>query len=146
MYDKILIPVDGSEVSNHAVEEGLRLGKELHSKVILLHIVDVSLLSMPEAETGVANFGPIRQSFMDIGKKLLAGFVTKAQEAGVAVETVLAEGDVHDEIIGRAKEKNADLIIMGTHGRRGLNRLILGSVAESVARMAHCAVLLIRPQ
>ena len=58
----------------------------------------------------------------------------------------MTEGDVHEEIVRSAAEGGAGLIVMGTHGRRGLNRLLLGSVAESVSRRAHCAVLLIRPE
>lgn len=146
MYDRILIPVDGSDVSNHAAEEGFGLAKELGSKVTLLYVVDIAIASIPEAETGLTNYEVINQTFREQGGKVLKRLSEAAAKAGVAFDSELAEGDVHDEIVRKAEEIKAGLIVMGTHGRRGLNRLLLGSVAESVARRAHCAVLLIRPE
>ncbi|MGA2191888.1 MAG: universal stress protein [Nitrospirota bacterium] len=146
MYNIILLPVDGSEISNHAAEDCLRLASRLGAKVILLYVVDIALVCLPEAESGMTNVEIIRESFKEQGDKLLRRLSELASGSGVSTESIIAEGDVHDEIIRVAKERNAELIVMGTHGRRGLNRLLLGSVAESVARRAHCAVLLIRPE
>jgi len=146
MYKSVLIPVDGSDVSNHAVDEGLKLASQLGSRVTVLHVIDIALFTIPDAESGVTNFEVIQQGLTNQGKRLLEEIGARAKAAGVEAETVMAEGDVHDEITKAAVDKKADLIIMGTHGRRGINRLILGSVAESVARRAHCAVLLIRPE
>jgi nucleotide-binding universal stress UspA family protein len=145
MYDNILIPVDGSEVSNHAAEQGFLLASKLGSKVTLLYALDIAVLAIPDPEAAMANVEVMREAFREHADKLMAALKRKASMHGVQPETMVKEGDVHDEIISVAKEKGMDLIIMGTHGRRGLNRLLLGSVAESVARRAHCAVLLIRP-
>lgn len=145
MYKQILIPVDGSEVSNHAADEGFKLASVLGSGITLLYVVDTTIASIPEAESGISNIELIRQSFKEQGEKLLGTLKAGAREKGLEAEGLIAEGDVHDEIIRVADEKKADLIIMGTHGRRGFNRLLLGSVAESVARRARSAVLLIRP-
>jgi len=146
MYDKILIPIDGSEVSAHAALEGFALAKMLGAEVNLLYVVDYAVLTMPDAETTLSNMEVIRKSFTTLGEKAIGELSATAKEKGVKVKAVISEGDVHDEIIKAAEDLKASLVIMGTHGRRGLNRLLLGSVAESVARRAHCAVLLIRPE
>lgn len=140
-----MIPVDGSEVSNFAAGEGFKLASALGSDVILLYVVDTAVASIPEAESGLSNIELIRRAFQEQGEKLLEGMKVDAREKGLAADILIADGDVHDEIIRVAGEKKADLIVMGTHGRRGVGRLLLGSVAESVARRANCAVLLIRP-
>ena len=146
MYGTMLLPVDGSEVSNHAAKQGLMLAKALGSKVIFHYVIDISIVTLPDAEMGISNIEAIRKSFTEQGDKVIAAFSSSAKEAGVGFEAVITEGDVHDEIIKMAEEKGAELIVMGTHGRRGLNRLLLGSVAESVTKRAHCPVLLIRPE
>jgi len=146
MYEKVLLPVDGSEVSNHAAEEGFKLARILGSEITLLYVIDMAITTMPEAELGLANYEVLRNSFKEQGDKVLGTLAASGKAKGVKVVTVIAEGDVHDEIIKHAEQRKSDLIIMGTHGRRGLNRLLLGSVAESVARRAHCPVLLIRPE
>lgn len=146
MYGKMLLPVDGSEVSNHAAKQGLMLAKALGSKVIFHFVIDISIVTLPDAEMGISNIEAIRKSFTEQGNKVIADFSTSAKEMDVLFETVITEGDVHDEIINMAEDKGAELIVMGTHGRRGLNRLLLGSVAESVTKRAHCPVLLIRPE
>ena len=145
MYKNILLPVDGSDASTHAAEEGFKLASALGSSVTILFVVDISVITIPDAESGIANVEMIRKSFREQGDKLLAALSASARDMGVKTEAIMAEGDVHEEITRAAEERKADLIVMGTHGRRGLNRLLLGSVAESVARRAHCPVLLIRP-
>lgn len=145
MYVTMLMPVDGSEVSNHAANQGLMLAKALGSRVIFQYVIDISIVTLPDAEMGISNIDAIRKSFTEQGNKVIAAFSASAKEMGVNFETFITEGDVHDEIINLAEEKGAELIVMGTHGRRGLNRLLLGSVAESVTKRARCPVLLIRP-
>jgi nucleotide-binding universal stress UspA family protein len=145
MYKRILIPVDGSEVSNHALAEGLDLAKALGSDVTVLYVVDTAVASIPDAESGISNIELIIQTFREQGEKLLETLKAGAREKGLNVDAIMVEGDVHDEIISTAAEKKTELIVMGTHGRRGVGRLLLGSVAESVTRRARCAVLLIPP-
>jgi nucleotide-binding universal stress UspA family protein len=146
MYDRILIPVDGSSISINAAEEGMKLAGILGSSVSFLYVIDLSILSIPDAETGIANAEVIRKGFRDQGDTIMDRLKAGAGDKGVSADTMIREGDVHETILLAANTIKADLIIMGTHGRSGLNRLILGSVAESVARRAGCAVLLIRPE
>ena len=145
MYSTILMPVDGSDVSNHALEEGLSLAKALGSRVILVYIVDMTIAAMPEAELGVANAEIMRRSFIEQGNNVIRAAEAAARAKGVPYESVIEEGDVHDGIVETADKRGVELVVMGTHGRRGLNRLLLGSVAQSVTKRAHCPVLLIRP-
>lgn len=144
MYQNILIPVDGSEVAANAAQEGMALAGQLGSAVTFLYVIDISILSLPDAEIGLSNVDIMRESFTKQGNAVLDGLVAGA--GGVKVERLIVEGDVHEEIVRVADNRKVDLIVMGTHGRRGINRLLLGSVAESVARRAHCAVLLVRPR
>ncbi len=146
MYEKILIPVDGSELSVLAAREGIRLAGLLGSSVTLLYVIDISLLTIPSAETAMTNTEAIRESFKAQGESIVSTLSEDAAKGGVKAETMVSEGDVHNEIVGVADRIKAGLIVMGSHGRRGLNRLLLGSVAESVARRAHCPVLLVRPE
>ncbi len=146
MYERMLLPVDGSEVSNHAAEEGFKLAAILGSQATLLFVIDMTITSLPGEESGLANYEVVYNSFKEYGGKILDTLVESGKKRGVSVRTAIAEGDVHDEIIKYADLKKVNLIVMGTHGRRGLNRLLLGSVAGSVTRRAHCPVLLIRPE
>lgn len=144
MYKTILVPVDGSEVSSFAADEAVKLAGTLGSTVTFLYVVDVAILSIPDAEAGLANTDIIKQGFLVQAQAVLEKL--KAEAGDVQAEGMIREGDVHNEIVTVADEIDAELIVMGTHGRRGINRLLLGSVAESVARRAHCAVLLVRPK
>ncbi len=145
MYENILIPVDGSEVSDNAARQGFELASRLGSKVTLFYAVDISILTAPGAESAMANVNVMRASLKEQADSLMASMKETAAASGIEPETLVAEGNVSDEIVRAANEKGADLIVMGTHGRRGFNRLLIGSVAESVSRKAHCPVLLIRP-
>jgi nucleotide-binding universal stress UspA family protein len=146
MYDKLLVPVDGSEVSMGAVKEAVELAKRLGSSVRLVYVLDAMMMAVPDPETGLVNVSELRDSFRAVGENALSGAEKLMKSAGVNVEKVLVEGDVHETVIDEAEEWGADLIVMGTHGRRGFNRLLLGSVAESVARRASCGVMLVRPK
>ena len=145
MYQNILIPVDGSDVGENAALEGFKLAALLGSNLTLVYVIDYTILNLPDAETAITNVEMLRRNLTAYGEKFLGVLAASAKEKGLKVNTAIREGDVHDEILAAAEEAKAELIIMGTHGRRGLNRLLLGSVAESVARRARCAVLLVRP-
>jgi len=143
MYTHILVPVDGSEVSAAALREALKLAKEQDAKLRLTHVYEP--MSHVVAEGSVDLTPAIRRQ----GEQLLAEALTQARAFGVEATTVLvAAGSrrVPAAIVEEAAAAGADLIAMGTHGRRGVERLLLGSVAEGVARRATVSVLLIRPR
>jgi nucleotide-binding universal stress UspA family protein len=145
VYKRILVPVDGSPTSAAGLNEALRLAKNQKARVRLVHIVDeVPIFSSSEAGL---NIEPIIESLKSGGKRILDHAAKLAASRGVRPETELFENAtsrVADVLIARARRWRADLIVMGTHGRRGVNRLMLGSDAELVVRNSPVPVLLVR--
>lgn len=146
MYKNILVAVDGSETSERALNEALRLAKQWKSKLRIVHVVDEVSLNQ---DTDLAAIGTIQQEQRDAARKILARARERAEQAGVAVEAKLLELDrlvlhVADIIAADAESWPADLVVVGSHGRRGVRRLFLGSVAEDVSRVATTPVLLVR--
>jgi nucleotide-binding universal stress UspA family protein len=145
VYKRILVPVDGSSTSRAGLNEALRLARDQKAKLKLIHIVD-ELMIFSSSEAGL-NIEPIIESMKRGGKRILARAAKLASARGIRPETELwenATGRVAEVLIGRAKRWRADLIVMGTHGRRGVNRLVLGSDAELVVRNSPVPVLLVR--
>jgi nucleotide-binding universal stress UspA family protein len=145
MYDKILVPTDGSEAAALGLIEAIRLAKALGSHLRLVHIVDELLIVSPDAAG--ATLGQIVDLLRSTGESVLAEAESKVSKAGVDVDTVLVEalgGQAGDQILQQAREWGAELIVCGTHGRRGIRRLVLGSDAEYVVRHASLPVLLVR--
>jgi nucleotide-binding universal stress UspA family protein len=145
VYKRILIPVDGSPTSMAGLREALRLAKNQKAKVRLINIVD-ELMIFSSAEAGL-NIEPVIESMKRGGKHVLARAAKLAAAQGIRAETELwenATGRVAEVLLGRAKRWRADLIVMGTHGRRGVNRMLLGSDAELVVRNSPVPVLLVR--
>ena len=144
LYRRILVPVDGSPTSMAGLKEAVRLAKNQQAKLCLLHVVDETIVfNTPE---GGINIGPILEDMKRGGKQLLQKAEKFALEHGVKPESNLRESvgaRVADAIIWQAKRWRADLIVMGTHGRRGVKRVLLGSDAEVVARYSPVPVLLI---
>jgi len=143
-YKKILVPVDGSAVSAKGLSEAIKLAKSSRARLRLLHIVeDYTAFSAPEVGVDV---GPLLEAMLGTGRKTLARIERRVRSAGVKTESVLVEnvgGRVADEIVWQAKRWRADLIVVGTHGRRGLQRALMGSDAELVARHSPVPVLLV---
>jgi nucleotide-binding universal stress UspA family protein len=146
-YRKILIAVDGSEIAERALQEAIKLAREGHSRLRILHVVDESPLWQAPEGIGV-NYTTVIESFRETGRKIEAAALKSARDAGAEAESALLElsgaGRVAELIVEDAKEWGADLIVVGTHGRRGFAHLVLGSVAEGVSRAASTPVLLVR--
>jgi len=140
MYKRILVPVDGSQSSAAALTEALKLAKEQGARVCLVHVYERVKHVVTE---GVVDLTP---SLRRQGEQLLAEALRQAHKAGVKATVALAAAGsrrISAVIVEQATAERADLIAMGTHGRRGFERLILGSVAEGVARRATVPVLLL---
>jgi nucleotide-binding universal stress UspA family protein len=145
MYGKILVPVDGSETSKRGLTVACRLAKEPGAKLRCLFVIDEHYLTANYM--GFMYLPDLIYKLRDNGKEILDAASEQARMSGVKVESVLresAERRVSDMIIDEAKTWAADLIVMGTHGRRGLSHLALGSDAESVVRNSPVPVLLVR--
>jgi nucleotide-binding universal stress UspA family protein len=147
MYKKILIAVDGSTASQRGLKEGVRLAKALGARVMLLHIVNALILDSEIAST--AYYQALAEAFRRDGSEILEHAVSLAREEGIAFEPKMIEkigARASDEIVAAAKRWPADLIVLGTHGRRGLKRLVMGSDAEMVLRSSPVPVLMVREE
>ena len=146
MYQKVLVPVDGSATSELGLQEAMKLARLTGASVRLLHVVDVLSLAMAgEGMVGAA--GDLLSAARESGRTILRRAETSVQAAHLTVDTVLLEntsGRVAEIVADEAVSCGADLIVLGTHGRRGIGRLILGSDAEQVLRLAPVPVLLVR--
>lgn len=146
MYKKILVPVDGSHTSTQGLQEAVRLAKDQRAKVRLIHVVDeLSVIQGIDVMGGGA--GDILDALEDSGKKTLKNAKALTDRNGVKAEVVMyrnLSGRVADFIVKEARKWHADLIVMGTHGRRGIGHALLGSDAEAVVRLSGGPVMLVR--
>lgn len=147
IYKNILLAIDGSEGSNVAVEEIIKLAKDQNVHLRIIHVVDETM-----AYCGGLGFDAslIINSLKEEGKEILDNVAkTIESQSSIKVEKSLRElrvlqGRIAEIIVEEAKEWPADLLVLGTHGRRGFSRLFLGSVAENIIRIATTPVLLVR--
>ncbi len=145
MYARILVGIDGSYPSVLALDEAIKLAKALGSKLRILHVVDEGLVLSPNVPS--ANLGESEPAKLEEGRSILDSARARARKEGVEPETVLLEEMTHQPgrlLVDQAGEWPADLLVCGTHGRSGIQRLVLGSDAEYVARHATVPVLLVR--
>ena len=145
MYQHILVPLDGSATAERGLHEAVRLAAEQKGRLRLLHVVeDFPMLGEMQV---MSSLDASLQKMRAFGEEVLAKGRQVAAEAGVQAEVVLNEaiqGRIADVVVDEARRSGCDLVVMGTHGRRGLNRLALGSDAEAVARNSPVPVLLVR--
>jgi nucleotide-binding universal stress UspA family protein len=145
MYKRILVAVDGSATSLRGLDEAIKVAKSTRAQLLLVHVVN-EIVMTPEY-VPAAYYDRIFQSLRETGLKLLEQAAAQVRRADLSCEQKLVEiagARVADEIVKQAREWPADLIVMGTHGRRGLNRLALGSDAELVLRLSSVPLLLVR--
>jgi nucleotide-binding universal stress UspA family protein len=147
VYQRILVPVDGSPASLRGLDEAVNLARATGAALRLVHIVNEFFFDA--AYTPSPIYEPLRESLRIDGQRVVARAQATVRQAGVEFESNLIEtvsGRVSDLILADAGNWQADLIVMGTHGRRGIARLTLGSDAEMVLRSASIPVLLVRWQ
>jgi nucleotide-binding universal stress UspA family protein len=139
--NRILVPCDFSGPSKEAVPIAAALAREFKAKAALIHVIDVRA-QYPQflPGMGLPNTEPLHSSAAAMLKDVAAQF------GGVEVETRVADGIPHREIVTSVDAQNIDLVVMGTHGRTGLGHALLGSTAEKVVRVARCPVLTVRPE
>ncbi len=145
MYQRILVPIDGSETSDRALQEAIKLGDSA-AQLRLVNVME-EIYALDAEGYAFIDYAVLQQAVRHSGERLLAAAAEKVQRAGKRAETVLLETNgerIASVIEAEAKRWQADLIVIGTHGRSGLSRLLLGSVAEGVARVATAPVLLVR--
>lgn len=145
MYQRILVPIDGSATSLRGLDEAIRLAKLTGAKLRLIHVVD-ELKYVTGFETFATYSGDLVPLMAEAGRQILEQGRERAQRAGIKAESVLftsLAGRVSELVVEQARAWKADLIVIGTHGRHGVARALLGSDAEQVLRMAPVPVLLV---
>lgn len=144
MYQRILVPVDGSPTSDSALHEAIRFAQQHNSMLRLVHVVETARFFDAEQ---MIDYTTLQDMAQRSGEQVLAHAMAAVEQAGLSAETDLLNSDgqrVENMIVDDAKRWMADLIVIGTHGRSGVSRLLFGSVAEGVVRGAHTPILLIR--
>ena len=141
---KILLAVDDSKFSEAAAQAVITQMRPEQTEVCVLHVVE-PLLLIPYYYMGqVASLEAAQQKRVADGKELAVRLGQRVMQAGFKVQTDVKEGDPRAMILDYAAAWNPDLIVVGSHGRKGLDRFLIGSVAESLARHAPCSVLIVR--
>ena len=134
MYDKILVPTDGSQGAKAALKHGIEIASQWEATLHTLYVLD----------TRLARSGPLLETLRDEGRKAVRDVEVAGTQAGLTVMTEIVEGNPHEEILDYVTEHGIDMVIMGTHGRTGLDRVVMGSVAERVVRRSPVPVLTVR--
>jgi nucleotide-binding universal stress UspA family protein len=145
MYKRILVAIDGSETAEHAFDSALQLAHDNDAQLQPLYVIDNPLIAFdaPGYDPSI-----LRDACVEEGKRLMADALARMRHENVAgtprvVDVTPIGEDISERIRISAHEFNADLLVLGTHGRRGFKRLFLGSVAERVVRSASLPVLLV---
>jgi nucleotide-binding universal stress UspA family protein len=145
MYNKILVPVDGSPTSVCGLREAIKLAKDQRAQLRLIHVVDELLMDAGYGQ--IMDYQVFLTAVREAGQLTLDKMLSMSRAHGIEAESELLEtlgGRAADLIIEAARKWPADLIVMGTHGRRGVRRLLMGSDAELVLHCAPIPVLMIR--
>jgi nucleotide-binding universal stress UspA family protein len=148
MYKRILVPVDGSETSNKALVAALQLARDAGGRVRLVHVIEeLAYLSGYEQFGGYS--GELITVMREAGTKVLNDGMDMAKAAGVEADNMLFDnfgGRLAEVVADAARQWNADLVVVGTHGRRGVGRMLMGSGAEQIIRLASVPVLVVRAE
>lgn len=142
MYKHIMVAIDGSETAEMALTTAIQLAKEQNATLNIVHVFDETAFSFSARYPTAPEF---QKTFIEAGKEILATGKDKAHQQNVKAETFFLQSlkGISRELIDFTKSHPTDLIVIGTHGRSGIERLLLGSVAEKLVRMATIPVLLI---
>ena len=146
---KVLLAIDGSKCSEAAAATLVRQYSPAETEVLILHIVEILKL-MPVSYTYgagpvfVQDYTAIAQQWRKEGEELVAQTASRLEAAGFKVSAQVEEGDARELILECAKKWGPDLILLGSHGKRGLDRFLLDSVSEAIARHAGCSVEIVR--
>jgi nucleotide-binding universal stress UspA family protein len=144
MYQRILVPVDGSGPSRDAVAIAIATAGAVGGSLVFVNVVDSDRIVMECAAMPFVDPTPTIEGMKSHGNEALAAAVARAEAEGVPVQSVLKEGEPLRSILELAHQYAAELIVMGSHGRRGLQRLLLGSTTEGVLRQTDIPVLVVR--
>ena len=145
MYNRIVVPLDGSEVSEAALPEAIRQAKAFELPIHLVRVVDTRVIEQVGGSAAAFNYSMLGEMFeqeSDDAQQYVADAAKRVESEGVAVTFEVRVGPVAQGILEEVRE--GDMIVMGSHGRTGLRRWMLGSVAEEVLRHATVPVLMVK--
>jgi nucleotide-binding universal stress UspA family protein len=139
LFEKILVPLDGSEHSLKALKIAVQIAKKFNGKITLIHVYSIG---------GLASYPTPVHEFIEAIRKVSADILgdgeKKVKAEGVQVETLLKEGHAVEEIIKTCREGKFDLVVMGARGLSKIKEMLLGSVSDGVTRHAYCPVLVVK--
>ena len=138
---KILVPTDFSPYSDYALQYASMMAGAFKARILLIHVIEPLTYSVTDTLTVTNHF----EALKTLAKPLLENIRKRFQKKGLKVEINLLTGIPYREIINKARQTKTDMIVMGTHGRTGMEHILLGSVAEKVVRLAPCPVVTVRP-
>ena len=142
-FKELLIPTDFSEYSMRAIDYGVEIAKKFDSHLTLVYVVE-PLLQAADLTWTTVDFEELNKAHKETAEKQLAKLVEERIPKGIRCDSVILFGKAFVEILKYAREENADLIVMATHGRGAISHLLMGSTAEKVVRKASCPVLTVK--
>jgi nucleotide-binding universal stress UspA family protein len=147
MYQKVLIPLDGSELAECALPEVKKLaGGGIIGEVILLNVFEIDFMGVPTTHPRIVDLNALRNTQSDKSRKYLEKVQSELSSEGIKVKTESQEGTPAQSIVNYAEKNHVDLIVIATHGYTGMKKLMFGSVALRVLHDSQVPVLLIRPE
>ena len=147
MFKNILVAIDGSRTSGLGLDKAIELAKDQEATLYLLHVVDDHALLRSGATQEGTYVDGLLEALRENGRKIIAEAEARVRKHDIRSKSILIENlgsRISDLILNQVRELNADLIVLGTHGRRGVRRLVMGSDAEGVVRETTVPVLLVR--
>jgi nucleotide-binding universal stress UspA family protein len=141
---RILHATDFSPASRRAFATALTLARPAHAKLTIVYVMPPTLPTVPEQYLDAVTVDRLDRQAREWSGRQLKKLADRAKRAGVIAKPLFRDGDAVDQIVRAARRERSDLIVVGTHGRHGLPKFILGSVAERVVRLAPCPVLTVR--
>jgi len=145
LYQRILVPVDGSPHAQRALEEGIAIARLTGGRLVIVHAVDEPFVAMGAGAWAGAS--DLLSLVREGAQAVLSAAVARVREADLPVESLLLDtfqGRVCDLVAQVASDQRIELVVIGTHGRRGVGRALLGSDAEQILRLSPCPVLLVK--
>ena len=139
MYDEILVPTDGSPAATAALDHAIDLAETYGARLHTLYVVDASSFASIDAGSDM-----VIDALEEEGERAVEEVRERAEAAGIETEAHVASGTAYRSILDYIDSEGVDLVVMGTHGRRGVERFLLGSVTERVVRSADVPVLTVR--
>jgi nucleotide-binding universal stress UspA family protein len=145
LFNKIVVPLDGSEYADRALEIAIELAGKYSASLVIVHIVPAAsaLVTGPEVSSAPILLN-LSEELEESGRRILEEGTKKAQVTGIHVTTVLEHGNISDNIVRIADAEKADLIVIGERGLGSVARFFLGSVANKVSHHAKCPVLIVK--